>query len=148
MRQEELVKLQWKHVDLARATARVINSKNGEDRMVALSSVARRILEELTRSIGGTVFPTTTSAIKQSWTRAKERGKRLYFADCEKSGVKPDKDFMEDLRFHDLRHEATSRLVEKGLEILEVAAITGHKDLRMLKRYTHLKAEDLARKLG
>ena len=52
-----------------------------------------------------------------------------------------------DLRFHDLRHEATSRFFEKGLNVMEVAAITGHKDLRMLQRYTHLRAEDLARKL-
>lgn len=43
--------------------------------------------------------------------------------------------------------EATTRLFEKGLNIMEVASITGHKDLRMLRRYTHLKAEDLARKL-
>jgi len=55
---------------------------------------------------------------------------------------------IEDLRFHDLRHEAATRLFEKGLNIMEVASITGHKDLRMLRRYTHLKAEDLARKLG
>ena len=49
---------------------------------------------------------------------------------------------------HDLRHEATTRLFENGLNIMEVASITGHKDLRMLRRYTHLKAEDLAKKLG
>jgi len=55
---------------------------------------------------------------------------------------------IEELRFHDLRHEATTRLFEKGLNIMEVASITGHKDLRMLRRYTHLKAEDLARNLG
>ena len=55
---------------------------------------------------------------------------------------------IEGLRFHDLRHEATSRFFEKGLNIMEVASITGHKDLRMLRRYTHLKAEDLAKKLG
>jgi integrase len=55
---------------------------------------------------------------------------------------------IEDLRFHDLRHEATTRLFEKGLNVMEVASITGHKDLRMLRRYTHLTAEDLARKLG
>ncbi len=55
---------------------------------------------------------------------------------------------IENLRFHDLRHEATTRLFEKGLNIMEVASITGHKDLRMLRRYTHLKAEDLALKLG
>lgn len=52
------------------------------------------------------------------------------------------------LRFHDLRHEAANRLFEKGLNVMEVAAITCHKILEMLKRYTHLRAEDLAQKLG
>lgn len=54
-----------------------------------------------------------------------------------------------DLTFHDLRHEAASRLFESGkFGTMEVAAITGHKTLQMLKRYTHFKAEDLAIKLG
>ena len=52
-----------------------------------------------------------------------------------------------DLHFHDLRHEATTRLFERGLNIIEVSSITGHKDLQMLRRYTHLRAEDLAKKL-
>ena len=43
---------------------------------------------------------------------------------------------------------ATSRFFEKGLDVMEAAAIIGHKDLRLLKRYTHLRAEDLARTLG
>ena len=55
---------------------------------------------------------------------------------------------IENLTFHDLRHEATTRLFEKGLNIMEVASITGHKDLRMLRRYTHLRAENLAQRLG
>ena len=55
---------------------------------------------------------------------------------------------IEDLRFHDLRHEATSRLFGKGLNPVEVATITGHKDARMLMRYTHLRAEDLVERLG
>ena len=55
---------------------------------------------------------------------------------------------IEDLRFHDLRHEATSRLFEKGLNTMEVASITGHEDLKMLKRYTHLRAENLVGRLG
>jgi len=66
---------------------------------------------------------------------------RLYSSRCRRSGIK-------DLHFHDLRHEATSRLFEKGLNPVEVATITGHKDPRMLMRYTHLRAENLARKLG
>jgi len=76
------------------------------------------------------VFPIHYEALKSAWRRA-----------CERAGV-------IDLRFHDLRHEATSRFFEKGLNVMEVAAITGHKDLRMLQRYTHLRAEDLALKLG
>jgi integrase len=59
----------------------------------------------------------------------------------------PHRANVEGVRFHDLRHEATSRLFEKGLNLMEVAAITGHKTLDMLKRYTHLRAEDLAKKL-
>ena len=55
---------------------------------------------------------------------------------------------IDNLHFHDLRHEATSRLFEKGLNPVEVATITGHKDTRMLMRYTHLRAEDLVGKLG
>lgn len=51
------------------------------------------------------------------------------------------------LRFHDLRHEAVSRLVEAGLNDQEVAAISGHKSMQMLKRYTHLRAEDLVARL-
>lgn len=65
---------------------------------------------------------------------------QLFTKVCTQHGI-------EDLRFHDLRHEATSRFFEMGLNIMEVSAITGHMDLKMLKRYTHLKAEDLAIKL-
>jgi len=60
---------------------------------------------------------------------------------CKRAGI-------ENLRFHDLRHEATSRFFEKGLNPMQVAAITGHRTLQMLKRYTHLRAEDLAKMLG
>ena len=53
-----------------------------------------------------------------------------------------------NLTWHDLRHEAASRLFEKGLHPMQVASITGHKNLNMLRRYTHLRAEDLAVLLG
>jgi Phage integrase family. len=55
---------------------------------------------------------------------------------------------IKDLRWHDLRHEAASRLFEKGLHPMEVASITGHKSMQMLKRYTHLKPESLLEKIG
>jgi integrase len=88
-------------------------------------------LEVLPRGVRGEVFPgVTAAAVKLAYIRAVRRAR------------------IDNLTFHDLRHEATTRLFEKGLNIMEVASITGHKDLRMLQRYTHLKAEDLARKLG
>lgn len=55
---------------------------------------------------------------------------------------------IEGPTFHDLRHEATSRLFEKGLGLMEVASIAGHKTVQMLKRYTHPRAEDLVGRLG
>ena len=55
---------------------------------------------------------------------------------------------MKDWRPHDMRHEATSRLFERGFSIVEVASITGHEDLKMLKRYTHIRPETLVKRLG
>jgi integrase len=54
---------------------------------------------------------------------------------------------MENFHFHDLRHEATSRLFEKGLNVMEVAAISGHKSMQMLQRYTHIRPNLLIDKL-
>ena len=131
MRQGELIRLRWENIDLNRRTAHLPDTKNGESRSVPLSTTAIRVLRSLPRSLHGQAFPgATTEAIKRAYIRAVRR-----------AGI-------ENLRFHDLRHEGTTRLFEKGLNIMEVASITGHKDLRMLRRYTHLKAEDLALKLG
>lgn len=131
MRRGELVGLRWEHIDLKRRIAHLPDTKNGEARTVPLSTAAVTVLLALPRSLHDQVFPgLTTEAIKRAYQRAVRR-----------AGI-------ADLRFHDLRHEATTRLFERGLNIMEVASITGHKDLRMLRRYTHLKAEDLARKLG
>jgi integrase len=131
MRQGELIRLHWEHIDLNRRTAHLPDTKNGEARTVPLSTTAVRVLRTQPPGLHGPVFlGLTTEAVKRAYIRAVRRAS------------------IENLRFHDLRHEATTRLFEKGLNIMEVASITGHKDLRMLRRYTHLKAEDLARKLG
>ena len=87
-------------------------------------------MHAIPRSIDGRVFPLTPTGFGCIFNRAVKRSE------------------IEGLTFHDLRHEATSRLFERGLEIQEVAAITGHQTLQMLKRYTHLRAEDLAEKLA
>ena len=86
-------------------------------------------------------------SITRAFQRALSRSRSAYEKECEKNGVKPDPDIFIDLTFHDLRHEATSRFFEKGFNVMEVAAITGHKTLQMLKRYTHLKAEELAQRM-
>lgn len=130
MRRGELLKLRWEDVNLGRKTALIKETKNGDSRKIPLSVAAIRTLSGLPRHLGGNVFPVTPNALRGVWRRA-----------VKKVGI-------DNLRFHDLRHEATSRFFEKGLNVMEVAAITGHKDLRMLQRYTHLRAEDLAEKLG
>ena len=157
MRQEEILLLEWQNVKLdlkeRRGTAWLPTTKNSDAATIPLSSRAVEILESVQgmqiRKIRGSVFPTTASGLKHSWSRAIQRAKKNYGADCQRDGKDPDKDFLDDLRFHDLRHEATSRLFESGkLELMEVAAITRHKDLRMLKRYSHFRMEQLAKKLG
>ena len=130
MRRGELLALERKDVDTKTRTARLNMTKNGEARIVPLSTTAIAIFEALPASINGKVFPITEDALKKVFSRACERAQ------------------LGNLRFHDLRHEATSRLAEKLPNLIELASVTGHKDLKMLKRYYHPRAEDLARKLG
>jgi len=130
MRRGELLGLDWDDLHLDQNYVHLALTKNGTSRDVPLSPVARQTIEALPRSISGGVIPVHPEALKGLWRRATRR------AD------------ITGLRFHDLRHEATTRFFEKGLGVMEVAAITGHKDLRMLQRYVQLRPEDLARKLG
>ncbi len=152
MRLGELLGLEWARIDLKKRTAHLVDTKNGESRTIALSSLAVDALRALPRRIDGRVFGWKpgheNGAFENLWQRCLARARKLYEGDCAAQGVEPDPAFLADLRFHDLRHEATSRLFEKGLGIMEVASMTGHKSLAMLKRYTHVEAEKLARKLG
>ena len=143
-RQEEIADMIWDLVDLKKRTITLVDTKNGDTRVTPLSSEAVRILERIPRRIDGKVWGITPHAISVAWRRAVFRARAAYEKESEEKGTKPDPAFLVDLTFHDLRHEATSRLFEKGLNPMQVAAITGHKTLQMLKRYTHLKAEDLA----
>lgn len=150
MRQGEILTLEWQHVDLKKRTAHLPDTKNGTSRTVPLSTTATALLapsDSVNKLRRGRVFPTTASALKQSFTRAVMRGRRLYLASCEKARAEPEIGFLENLTFHDLRHEATTRLAEK-LQLHELMRVTGHKDTRMLVRYYHPRAEDLAKKLG
>ena len=149
MRRGEITDIRWDMVDLKKRTVTIPETKNGEKRIVPLSNEAVRILSTLQRRITGKVFGYTDShSITQAFIRALSRAKSAYGKECAEKGIDPDASFLANLTFHDLRHEATSRLFEKGFNPMEVATITGHKTLQMLKRYTHLKAEDLAKRLG
>jgi integrase len=79
--------------------------------------------------------------------RAVGRARKLYLDECKTAGQRPDGSFLTDLRFHDLRHEATSRLASI-FPMHELTKITGHKDPRMLMRYYHPRAENLAKRLA
>lgn len=121
MRQGEILNLHWEHLNLKTRVAHLPETKNGTKRDVPLSTRARDALIRLGVKNKGKVFGYTAEGLKSTWRFA-----------LKKLGI-------EDLHFHDLRHEAISRLFELGtLDIMEVAAISGHKSLSMLKRYTHL----------
>lgn len=128
MRRGEIISLTWENVNFDKRTAYLPGTKNGESRTVPLSSRSIELLRQVECS-GDKLFPVNGDSIGKAFRGVTDR-----------IGI-------EDLRFHDLRHEATSRLFEKGLQLMEVASITGHKDLAMLKRYTHLDAGNLALKL-
>lgn len=131
MRQGELLALRWEYFDKKRRLAFLPKTKNGEARSVPLTKKAAEVLDALPRHLSGVVFPVERMTLYHAFGAAAKRAK------------------IENFTWHDLRHEALSRLAERGdLNVLELAAMSGHKTLQMLKRYTHLHAEDLAKKLG
>jgi len=132
MRQGEIVRLDWADVDVGRQVVRLHAgaTKNGHGRGVPLSRKAVAVLQRRGPEVG-LVFPgVTAEAVKQAFAKAAARAS------------------MPDLHFHDLRHEAVSRLFERGFNVMEAAAVSGHRDLTMLRRYVHLEASALAARLG
>jgi integrase len=130
MRRGEILGLHWECVDFTKRTAFLPLTKNGEARVVPLSTKAIETLQALPRSIDGRVLPINFAALETNFKRARERAG------------------LSDLRIHDLRHTAATRLADKLPNILELSAVTGHKSLAMLKRYYHPNAELLAQKIA
>lgn len=149
MRRGEMVSFKPEDVSLHRQTVRLNETKNGDARVVPLSRAAVEVLRGLPESDKGGVFGVVPDSVTQAFSRALKRARAAYERWCAESGHHAHPKFLKNLRLHDLRHEGTSRLFEdKGLNVPEVSTITGHKDLRSLKRYTHLNAEKLAKRLG
>ena len=142
MRAGEIKSLTRSQVDLEKRTVLLTETKNGSSRTVPLT---RQATEAFWAALNHPVRPLDTDLI--FWGEPGRDGIRrpyefrpAWHRTLKKAGI-------EGLRFHDLRHEAVSRLVEAGLGDQEVSAISGHKSMQMLKRYTHLRAEDLVERL-
>jgi integrase len=117
-------------LDLGARTVTLEDTKNKQRRVVPLTRRAALALKSVPVNLHtGRLFPWNASLWGHRFDKIRRR-----------AGV-------PDLRTHDLRHEAVSRLFERGFNPMEVAAISGHKTLAMLARYTHLRAEDLVKRL-
>lgn len=142
MRAGEMQRLRLKDIDLKRRVATLRDTKNSETRSVPLLPEAATVLKQ---AIENPVRPEDTDLV--------------FFGEPGRDGLRRGYEYkpswrriktevgMADLRFHDLRHEAISRFVEMGLGDQEVAAISGHRSMQMLRRYTHLRADDLVTRL-
>jgi len=130
MRRGELLSLRWENINLRVRTAYLPTTKNGDSRTVPLSSGALDILEKLPRHLSGAVFPMNAPALNGAFKRGLSR-----------TGL-------EDIRFHDLRRTAITKMAEKLPNVIELAAVSGHKSLMVLKQYYRPSASDLALKLG
>lgn len=131
MRRGELLNARWCDVNLAQRTLHIPLTKNGHPRTIPLTCRAVALIRQLEEHHDGSgrLIPLTLDSMRMSWKRTIRRSNLI------------------DFHFHDLRHEAVSRFFELGLSIPEVALISGHKDPRMLFRYTHPKAQIVAAKL-
>ena len=111
-------------------TAFLPDTKNGESRTVPLSTVAVQVLGNLPRHISGFVIPVKFFSLDAAFKRARKRAG------------------LDDVRFHDLRRTAITRMAEKLPNVIELAAVSGHKSLMVLKHYYRPSAKELAQKLG
>ena len=126
MRLGELLNLKRKQIVNGMVHLREGETTTDSARSIPLSSRAKAAVASLPACIDGRVIGCGKDTIEHAWRRV-----------CEKATV-------EDLRLHDLRHEFTSRMFEKGMDMMQVASLTGHKSLAMLQRYTHLRTANLA----
>jgi integrase len=134
LRRSEILSARWLHLDQDKRLLRLPVTKNGHSRSIPLSLSALALLQGLRREKDKEddeerIFPVTANGLRLSWERLRNR-----------AGI-------DGLRFHDLRHEAISRFFETGLTAPEVALMSGHRDMRMLFRYSHAKNLEIIRKM-
>ena len=142
MRSSEILTLRPSQVEIERRIVRLVETKNTLPRTVPLSLAATATFR---RALANPARPKGTDLIFYG-EPGRDGRRRPYNFNKVWSDIKTNVG-ISDFKFHDLRHEAVSRLVEAGLSDQEVASISGHKSMQMLRRYTHLRAEDLVAKL-
>lgn len=148
MRRGEIASLLWENVNLEACTAFLPDTKNGHDRTVPLSPKAVEVLRAWQQDEeSGRVFKCGDSYITKVFMHAVRSSRAHYERACEVLGVRPDPKHFNDLRFHDLRHEAISTMAPH-FHAHELAKISGHRDTRMLMRYYHPDPTDLASRLA
>lgn len=143
MRSTEIVTLRRSQVDINRRVIHLTKTKNGSERTVPLTLAAKAIFEE---ALANPVRPIDCDLIFFGELGEDEKTRRPYQFN-KAFGIIKKEIGLADFHFHDMRHEAISRLVEAGLSDMKVAAISGHKTMQMLQNYTHLRAEELVEEL-
>lgn len=134
MRQDEILSLEWPHVDLSRRTATVVRSKNGEKRTVPLNRTALDLLASKSKVRG----------IRSNYIFMNELGVKIgrrnllraFYNVVERAKI-------DDFRFHDLRHTFATRLAQAGIDLYTIAKLLGHRDIKMAQRYSHHCPESL-----
>lgn len=149
MRRSELVNIRREDIDFDTGTIYISDSKNGTPRYVPLSPLARYtlIMYLAKKNPPNKLFNIAVGTVSQAFHRAVNNARKRYEKLCANKGQDSNPNYFNDLRFHDLRHEATSRLADV-YEMHELAKVTGHKDTRMLLRYYHPDAVKLTQKLA
>ncbi|WP_426174919.1 site-specific integrase [Massilia sp. TWR1-2-2] len=136
-RLSETLTLTWNNVNLDEQTAFLPETKNGRSRELALRSDLVTLLIKLPRD-GDLAFPISVDRLRKAWERM-----------CDVAGFTGE----NELRKHDLRHEAISRVAEAGsntpggFSLVDLQHFSGHRDVRMLLRYAHLCTKSLAKRL-
>jgi integrase len=142
MRAGEISSLRRGQVDLKRRVVHLPKTKNGEARNVPLTKAAAEVMGQ---AMENPIRPLDSDLVFFGEPGRDKKRRPYVWVKTWNELVK--RESLVDLHFHDLRHEAISRLVEAGLSDQKVAAISGHKTMQMLKRYTHLRGEDLVAEL-
>lgn len=136
-RRSETMSLTWDRIDFASKSAIIPETKNGRPRKLPMREHLIELLKQLPRT-DDRVFPVSLDALRKAWTRI-----------CEAAGLVG----ADELHVHDLRHEAISRVADAGSKVsggftlVDLQSFSGHRDTRMLLRYTHLCTPSLAKRL-